>query len=246
LPRFVQRTCWASTVGRAPWGVAFPAGKGCVHFHYVRRGNAWLSVDKTDGPRVALSGGDLVVMPHGHAHALRDHARSKLRRWDELARCVTQTVPGVLRIDIGTTGPETTLITGAFVLDDPLAAPLLAALPPLIRLTPDTEQAVPSFLENLQFIAREVDTNRPGAEIVLLRMADVLFIQILRAYLARLRPTTGVASSARSATRAPPRRSAPCTVAPRRSGPWRRSPRRSASHVRSSRRASRSSSASHR
>jgi AraC-like DNA-binding protein len=185
-PVRLQRTCWASTVGRAPWGVAFPAGKGCVRFHYVRRGNAWLSVDKTDGPRVALSGGDLVVMPHGHAHALRDHARSKLRRWDELARCVTQTVPGVLRIDIGTTGPETTLITGAFVLDDPLAAPLLAALPPLIRLTPDTEQAVPSFLENLQFIAREVDTNRPGAEIVLLRMADVLFIQILRAYLARL------------------------------------------------------------
>lgn len=45
---------------------------------------------------------------------------------------------------------------------------------------------MPSFLENLQFIVREVDTNRPGADIVLLRMADVLFIQILRAYLARL------------------------------------------------------------
>jgi AraC-like DNA-binding protein len=92
-----------------------------------------------------------------------------------------QKVPGVIHIDIGTTGPETTLIMGAFVLDDPLATPLLTALPPLIRMTPDT-----SFLENIQFIAREVDTSRPGAEIVLLRMADVLFIQILRAYLARL------------------------------------------------------------
>jgi AraC-like DNA-binding protein len=185
-PVRLQRTCWASTAGRAPWGIAFPAGKGCVRFHYVIRGNAWLTVDKADEPRVALSGGDLVVMPHGHAHALRDHARSSLRRWDELARCATQTVPGVIHLGIGTTGAETTFITGAFVLDDPLAAPLLAALPPLIRLTPDTEQAVPSFVENIQFIAREVDSNRPGAEIVLLRMADVLFIQILRAYLARL------------------------------------------------------------
>ena len=185
-PVRLQRTCWASTVARAPWGVGFAAGTGCVRFHYVLRGNAWLTVDKANEPRVALSAGDLVAMPHGHAHALRDHAQSSVRRWDELAQCVTQKIPGVIRIDLGATGPETALITGAFVLDDPLATPLLTALPPLIRLTPDTEQAVPSFLENIQFIAREVDSNRPGAEIILLRMADVLFIQILRAYLARL------------------------------------------------------------
>jgi AraC-like DNA-binding protein len=103
-----------------------------------------------------------------------------------LVRCATQEARNVFHIDIGTTGAETTIITGAFVLDDPLATPLLSALPPLIHLTPDTEQAVPSFLENIQFIAREVDTDGPGSEIVLLRMADVLFIQILRAYLTRL------------------------------------------------------------
>lgn len=44
---------------------------------------------------------------------------------------------------------------------------------------------MPSFFDNLQFITREVETNQPGSEIVLLRMADVMFIQILRAYLAR-------------------------------------------------------------
>jgi hypothetical protein len=36
------------------------------------------------------------------------------------------------------------------------------------------------------FITREVETNRPGFEVVLLRMAYVIFIQILRAYLARV------------------------------------------------------------
>jgi Cupin len=53
----------------------------------------------------------------------------------------------------------------------PLATALLTALPPLIRMTPDT-----SFLENIQFIAREVDTDWPGAEIVLTRMADVIYL----------------------------------------------------------------------
>ena len=45
---------------------------------------------------------------------------------------------------------------------------------------------MPSFAENIQFITREIETDRPGSEIVLLRMADVIFIQILRAYLARV------------------------------------------------------------
>ena len=58
-------------------------------------------------------------------------------------------------------------------------------------MTPDAEHGVPSFLENIRFITREVATGRPGSDIVLLRMADVLFIQILRAYLARVADDDG-------------------------------------------------------
>jgi len=185
-PVRLQQTRWASTVGRAPWGIAFPLAKRCIRFHYVVRGSAWLALDKTDEHRVALSGGDLAVLPLGHAHTVRDHPRSTDSSWDEAARCATHPAPGVIHLELGTKGPETTFITGGFVLDDPLATPILATLPPLIRMTPDTEDAVPSFLENIQFITREVETNRPGSEIVLLRMADVMLIQILRAYLARM------------------------------------------------------------
>jgi AraC-like DNA-binding protein len=71
------------------------------------------------------------------------------------------------------------------MLDDPLAQQILSVLPPVIRMTPGVEEGVPSFLENIQFITREVEMDRPGSELVLLRMADVIFIQILRAYLAR-------------------------------------------------------------
>ena len=184
-PVRLQRTAWAFTVGRAPWGVSVATAKTCIRFHYMVRGSAWLSVDRTDEPRVALSGGDLAVFPLGHAHALRDHPRSPTARFDDLARCAARPNSAVMHINVGAKGPETTFITGAFVLDDPLATPILAALPPLIRMTPDAEHAVPSFLQNIQFITREIETDRPGSEIVLLRMADVIFIQILRAYLAR-------------------------------------------------------------
>lgn len=181
----LQRTRWAFTVGRAPWGVALPATKSCIRFHYLLRGSAWLGVEKKGEPRVALSGGDLALLPLGHAHTLRDHPRSGTESFDELARCATRPDSIVMHIDVGGKGPEMSFITGAFVLDDPLAKPILATLPPVVRLTPDGEHAVPSFLENIRFITSEVEQGRPGSEIVLLRMADVIFIQILRACLAR-------------------------------------------------------------
>lgn len=184
-PVRLQRTLWAFTSGRAPWGIQVPASKGCVRFHYLLRGNAWLDIAKSKEPRIALAGGDLAIMPHGQAHTLRDHPKSTAQTWDELVRCGHHPSSTVLHLSIGTKGPETTFITGAFVLDDPLASPIVATLPPFILLQPDSEEGVPSFLENIQFIAREVEKNRPGCEIVLLRMADVIFIQILRAYLAR-------------------------------------------------------------
>jgi AraC-like DNA-binding protein len=183
-PVRLQQTCWAFTVGRAPWGLAFQGRKNCVRFHYLVRGSAWLSVDKTDEEDVALSGGDLAVLPLGHTHVLRDHPRSAAVRVEDVAQCGSRSV--IMHLEVGAKGPETHFVTGAFVLDDPLARQILAVLPPVIRMRPEVEQGVPSFLENIQFITREVETDRPGSEVVLLRMADVIFIQILRAYLARV------------------------------------------------------------
>jgi len=183
-PVRLQQTRWAFTVGRTPWGVALSGGKSCVRFHYMVRGSAWLSVDNTDEPDVALSGGDLAVLPLGHAHALRDHPRSASVQFDEVAKCDSRSA--VMQLELGAKGAETSFVTACFILDDPLARQILAVLPPVIRMTPESEQGGPSFLENIQFITREVETDRPGSEIVLLRMADVIFIQILRAYLARV------------------------------------------------------------
>lgn len=188
-PVRLQQTCWAFTVGRAPWGLAFPERPGCVRFHYVRSGGAWLSLDKKGETGVALSAGDLAIVPLGHAHVIRDTPRSSPVRVDDVAKCGSSSI--VMRLDIGAKGAATNFVTGAFVLDDPLARQILSALPPVIRMAPDPQQAGVSFCENLQFITREAEADRPGTEIVLLRMADVIFIQILRAYLAQLRNDDG-------------------------------------------------------
>jgi AraC-like DNA-binding protein len=184
-PVRLERTAWVSTVARGPWGIAVASAKSCVRFHYVLRGTAWLTVERADEPAGALATGELAVLPLGHAHALRDEPRSPTARFDELVRCAMRPSSAVTHLELGRKGAEATIITGAFVLEDPLARRILHALPPLVRLVPDAERAVPSFLQNIEFITREVERDRPGSEIVLLRMADVIFVQILRAALAR-------------------------------------------------------------
>lgn len=182
-PVRLQQTAWVSTIGRGAWGITLPEASRCVRFHYIVRGRAWLDVD---GERLALASGDLAVLSRGHAHTVRDDPKTPGRPWHEVAKCATHPISGVTHLELGTKGVETTLLTGGFVLDDPLATPILATLPPVIRMNPQSEQDVPSLHENMQFITREVSATKPGSEIVLLRMADVMFIQILRATLARL------------------------------------------------------------
>lgn len=188
-PVRLQQTCFALTVGRGPWGLKFESVPNVVRFHYVKRGSAWLTVDKKGQAPIALSGGDLAIVPLADGHTLRDSPRSPTVNVNDVAQCGSRSV--VMQLEVGANGPETSFITGAFVLDDPLARQILSVLPPVIRMTPETEQSVPSFFENLQFITREVQSDRPGSEVVLLRMADVIFIQILRAYLGRVPDDSG-------------------------------------------------------
>lgn len=89
-------------------------------------------------------------------------------------------------VKVGGGGAETNIVHGAFIIDDPDDAPILATLPPVIRITPDAGEPVPSFVQNLQFISRELDLGRPGSKLVLTRMADVILVQLLRAYIESL------------------------------------------------------------
>jgi AraC-like DNA-binding protein len=183
----LKDTSWACFIATAPWGVSLRATKGCVRFLYVMRGSCWLSIDKTSQPRIALSAGDLAVMPQGHGYTIRDQQRSSAVNFDELVRRTAHATPDLIHhLKVGGAGAETNMIHGAFMIDDPFETPMLATLPPMIRITPDAGEAVPSFLQNLQFIAREIDSNRPGSQIVLTRMADVIFVQVLRAYMESL------------------------------------------------------------
>ncbi len=180
----VGAACYGRVEAAAPWGIGVDADEEDAKFHVVLSGECWLDVAGHDP--IHLSGGDLVALPHGHAHALRDVPSSPIRPLSELITdgpCKCQA-----SISMGGEGPAATLVTGSFHFEDRRNNPLLSVLPPVIVLPGEMSRNVHWLEPTLKFIACEAASGRPGAQTVVSRLADVLFIQIVRGYLASLPP----------------------------------------------------------
>jgi AraC-like DNA-binding protein len=164
----------------APWGLHMPAAPGAA-FHAVLRGGGWLELDG-QGARIPVASGDLIVLPHGHGHTLRDDPGTAATPLERLLDGRDLWEPFVLHHGGG--GASTSLVCGGFRFGDQAANPLLAVLPPLIHIKGEAGRAVPWLETTLQFIAGEAASGRPGSDTVIARLSDVLFIQAVRGYLA--------------------------------------------------------------
>jgi AraC-like DNA-binding protein len=87
---------------------------------------------------------------------------------------------------VGGEGDRVTLVSGRITFEDELHNPLLAVLPRVIPLQGELGRSIPWLESTLKFIACEAESGRPGARTVISRLADVLFIQVVRGHLARI------------------------------------------------------------
>ncbi len=130
-----------------------------------------------------LSEGDFVLLPSGAPHVMRGAKDAPIVALDDWMRLHPKNESGFIRID----GPGPALcITGGFFSFAALKAnPMFDVLPPIIHLRRD-DPYVQEWLEpTLRFIHAEIAHRHQGSQTVLRRMADVLFIQAVRAYAAQ-------------------------------------------------------------
>ena len=178
--------CYASVSAGAPWGLELPGGD-IAAFHLILDGRCLLRME--GHPDVELRGGDLVAVPNGTPHHLISDSepRAPLRLTELLAK---PRKPGPATLEIGERGARSTFVCGKIVFEDPAGHPLLAALPPVVLLRGGATSLVEWLDPTLRFIASEAGSTRPGAQTVVSRLADILFVQIVRAHLASVPPET--------------------------------------------------------
>jgi AraC-like DNA-binding protein len=176
----------------APWG--FEVGASTIaKFHLVLEGKCWLQPERCDA--VLLGDGDLVVLPHGTGHAMRDDPGSSVVPLDKMT--ADYPLDEHDRLSNGGTGTRTRLLCGGFGLSDTSDTRWLSRLPDVIVLD---SAAVGSWSEPLVSLARlEADHVAPGSQAIFTKLADVLLSQALRTQLNR--PDQRTWNAADNATR---------------------------------------------
>ncbi|TQF01794.1 AraC family transcriptional regulator [Kitasatospora acidiphila] len=169
------------TEGRAPWGLRLAPVPG-ASFHVVLQGTCWLlpgegSAGSTES--IALGPGDVVFLRDGRGHILADHPSSPVAE-SGTTSCHPDAPIGTL--SLGGDGARTSLLCGAYHLDQGRPHPLLGQLPALIHL-PARPGAYPELTAAVQLLGRELENPRIGSHGIVPLLIDSLLLYILRAWL---------------------------------------------------------------
>jgi AraC-like DNA-binding protein len=163
----------------APWGVDLPPLEGCMMLHVITVGGCWLEV-RQDEPRW-LPQGSVALVPHGVGHVLRsDSDAPSAPLFDIPVEQVSERYE-VMRHGGG--GDFTHAICVVVRFDHVAAEQLVALLPNVIQLNPWKDDGSAWLQDSLRFISREAAELRPGGETVITRLADILVIQMIRAWI---------------------------------------------------------------
>ena len=153
-----------------PWRVR-REGAGLVFYSLTLIGSSRLEVDG-QAP-ITLTEGDFVLVPA--ATGFTQSSLAPLPRADQLGEPVTL-APGIVRIGDPEAPIETQQLLGHCVFGAPDAALLVTLLPRMLVVRADARIAM-----LVRLLADEARARRPGRDIVLERLIEVLLIEALRA-----------------------------------------------------------------
>jgi len=168
------------TEASVPGSVEMPQLSDTLTFHIVARGTVYLEVDGEAA--VALPAGELALVPRGIGHRVSTAPDAPLLGKADL---LPQTMLGesfsILRIGPADIEAPLALLCGVVAFDSSAVHDVLAVLPPIIRVD---SAAHPVMAALLPLLAGELREPRPGGDAVATRLADVLVVETVRAWLA--------------------------------------------------------------
>lgn len=192
----LEGTLYFSTEFTPPWGVKVPPFGRVARFHLVVRGQSWIRVEGLEKP-ILLEPGDMVVIPHGAEHSLSDDPVRPCLSVDQVVEESGFSGKGALVF--GGADPAllessclTRLICGHFQFDGTADHVLLTSLPPALVVRWRDYVDYAPLADVFAFIVREIRDDRPGAEAIVQRLSEVLFIEAVRFWAERDRPDTGI------------------------------------------------------
>jgi AraC-like DNA-binding protein len=154
-----------------------------IIYHLLTEGRGFGQVEGEDH-LIPLNAGDIVIFPHGDPHVLGNGSSvTPVDNAQELERMLSR---GLKLSRMGGGGEITRFICGYMTCTPQLSRVLLEGLPPIMKIHIRND-ASGQWLENsLRYSVDHADASIPGGETVLAKLAEALFVETLRRYIAQL------------------------------------------------------------
>jgi AraC-like DNA-binding protein len=175
----VRGTIVAHVRAQAPWGLRVAQASGGF-FHAVTSGSCWIRL-AGHSPRELLPG-DVVLLPDGRPHVLASAASGPAQPWQRLANAESRTGAGELLLE--GRGGSTQFLCAAYEYDREVAHPLVSLLPEMLVVSGQEPAGGDLVQTTLQLIRHELSRRAAGWGTVIDRLVDVLFVHVIRAWLA--------------------------------------------------------------
>jgi AraC family transcriptional regulator, alkane utilization regulator len=180
---FTAPWCIDSSPRREAVRRILPNAEHVAVYHVVTEGtcrvrplaeNAWTT----------LVAGDVILFPQSDAHLLGSDLQLAPVQSERLVQASHD--GGLPRIQHGGDGARTRFVCGFLACDSRLCRPLLSALPSMVKVHLGAVAPGAWLLETLRRGAEETRAARPGSEAVLAKLAELAFVEAIRAYIEQL------------------------------------------------------------
>lgn len=174
----------------APWGFAVPNVNDAAHllspgterlvnYHLVTKGRALVRID--GGDEFWVEAGDIVVLPHGDAHTV---SNGQVDAFADSTRVLDTALIGhPVTLKLGGGGETTRIVCGFFGCERSVDRLFLAGLPQSLKISLREGPSGDWLAGTIEHLVSEAEADRPGATILLSRLAEALFVEALRRYM---------------------------------------------------------------
>jgi AraC-like DNA-binding protein len=177
----------------APWGFSAPPSRylapvvtpGAPHlvvYHFLIEGSGLIRLD--DGPTLPLEAGDVVVLPHGDAHAMC--SGEGVRDKETQAIVAKLQARDLTTMHAGGGGEVARFVCGYMSCDPLLSRPILQGLPPAFKVNLRTDRSGHWLENSILHLVEEAASGHAGSEAMLAKLSEALFVDTLRRYIAGL------------------------------------------------------------
>jgi len=183
-------TPWCVDIPAAPAfaDLILPRAQHVVSYHVVVSGSGYARIPGAEP--LAITAGDVIVLPHADPYIIQDaldtppelDAEQTMAFFRALA---AGELPFVVT-EGGGGGNGARFICGFLGCDLRPFNPLLAALPRLMRVSPPSADQPDALDRLVELTLAESRTPRPGGASIRLRLAELIFVEVIRRYLTTL------------------------------------------------------------